>query len=122
MPRSSSDTKKSLGGTPATDQSLTALQALWKAFTKSFRLSLLDIATYIFFIAPSLGMFPCPFIGVFSSYILCGDSIFLNEAMRKIFLLIFVIARTLQPLLLMINDKLLKKKIGAIVRDVSKDS
>ena len=45
-----------------------------------------------------------------------AQDIFLNIYLRRLFVLIFILARTAQPALLMVNDKIIKKKIGDIVR------
>lgn len=106
--------EKSFNEQQSRDDSLTTLQALWKAFTKSFRLSLVDIASYLLFIAPCLGMVSCPLTGRIG----CGTEIFIGFGIRKFMVLLFILTRTFQPALLMVNDKILKKKIDAIVRNV----
>ena len=113
------------------EEELSAVQALVKAFTKSFRLSLLDILTYMMFLAPSFGVIACSFSGAavdagfeelteeldLTQEKLCSDTIHMNINVRRLFVMVFVLARTFQPALLMIHDKTLKKRIRDIVRD-----
>ena len=99
------------------EEPLTTSQALWKAFTKSFRLSLVDIATYMLFIWPSVGMALCPIYGYDDPN--CGRQIYFGIVPRYYMIFFFIMARTIQPALLIVNDKILRKKIDAIVRRVA---
>ena len=89
----------------------------------SERLSLVDIASYMLFIAPSFGVAICA-LPIDTRWIndhplFCDPRfVYMNIIMRKIFVFSFVAARTLQPLLLMYNDKILRRKIADIVRQV----
>ena len=100
------------------------LQEFWKAFTKSFRYSLIDTVSYLLFIAPTFGLISCMFDAptfIEEPIQFCVSFAHISLLTKKTLLLIFVLARTLQPAMLMTSDKGLKKKVGAIVSDDLED-
>ena len=102
--------------------------AISRAFVKSFRLSLLTIASYFLLMAPNFGEAFCAvpvwFLDTSNSALCRGDGdrvtrVVFTFLVRRALALLFVAARTAQPVLLMMSDKSLKKKIGDIVSDDS---
>ena len=99
---------------------LTGPQALVKAFTKSFRLSVVDISSYLLFVSATFGVVACSVRPWSVPACSAGDDVYLNIYVRSLFVLAFALLRSAQPIFLLMTDKALWKKIGDIVRHAKK--
>ena len=119
------------GGTEKQDPSAEELPPInfhvefWKALTKSFRFTLLTIASYGFLLLPSAGL---ALIGMGYDAKVSEEyakdpvnQVFLKSWVWKTTMLCFVIVRTAQPIILAKFDKTINNKIGVIISDDVED-
>lgn len=98
---------------------------LWKALTKSFRFTILTIASYGFLLLPSSGL---ALLGMgYHDYITEDyasdptNKVFLSTFQWRATMLCFVVVRTAQPIILAKMDKTINNKIGVIISDDVED-
>lgn len=94
---------------------------LWRALTKSFRYTLVNIATYVFLLLPSSGL---AMVTIHYTDYIPNDylknptgEIFLPSWLWRLTMFFFVLSRTAQPIILAKMDKVINNKIGVIISD-----
>ena len=88
-----------------------------KAFNKSFRLSLVDLASQLLLVGPAVAPVACA-VGCRPDW--CYRVV-VPASIRAVSVLAFAIFRSVRPVMLMKSDKLIWRKIGDIVREEEDD-